>query len=55
MKMTFESWFAELKLVMTAAGFTEKALKTVHPKDWKSYYDSGETPASAFLEDCSNA
>lgn len=49
----FDTWFEQLKQEAVMLGFTEHAIKTFHPNDWRDYFVGGYSPSEALAEDSS--
>ena len=55
-KMTFEEWFKEVKRIAWCDFYyTLEAVDSFDPDAWRLFYDEGETPGQAIIEDLSNA
>jgi len=50
----FKQWFQDLKDAAKEQGFSEQAIESMKPGDWRHYYDGGRTPKEAVQEDLSN-
>jgi hypothetical protein len=49
--MPFDLWLAEVRLIMKLAGWSAKAIWSLHDSAWKEYYHSGMSPAQAIEEE----